>query len=84
VLGKENGEIFNKQYGIEEKGNFEGKNILHLLESDPEDETLSSFLTQLYQYRKNRYALHLDDKILTSWNSLMIAAMCELYLASQR
>lgn len=33
----------------------------------------------IYEYRKNRYSLHLDDKILTSWNALMIAAMCHLY-----
>ena len=33
----------------------------------------------LYEYRKNRFHLHLDDKILTSWNGLMIAAMAGLY-----
>ena len=33
----------------------------------------------VYEYRKKRYALHLDDKILTSWNGLMIAAMCRLH-----
>ena len=36
-------------------------------------------MPDVYQYRKKRYALHLDDKILTSWNGLMIAAMCQLY-----
>ena len=29
--------------------------------------------------RKNRAKLHLDDKILTSWNALMICAMAVLY-----
>lgn len=36
-------------------------------------------LPAVYEYRRKRYALHLDDKILTSWNGLMIAAMCHLY-----
>lgn len=36
-------------------------------------------LPAVYEYRKKRYALHLDDKILTSWNGLMIAAMCSVY-----
>lgn len=84
VLGGKDGEIFNKQYDISEAGNFEGKNIPNLLNSDPEDSTLESFLPLLYRYRKNRYALHLDDKILTAWNGLMIAAMCELYQVSHK
>ena len=33
----------------------------------------------MLQYRKERNFLHLDDKILTAWNGLMIAAMCRLY-----
>ena len=37
---------------------------------------------KLYEYRKKRYRLHLDDKILTSWNGLMISAMCCLYRVS--
>ena len=30
---------------------------------------------KLYTYRLSRTSLHKDDKILTSWNSLMIAAL---------
>ena len=37
---------------------------------------------KIYEYRKKRYQLHLDDKILTSWNGLMISAMCHLYRVS--
>jgi len=33
----------------------------------------------LYHYRNSRGTLHLDDKILTSWNALMICAMSMLY-----
>ena len=41
------------------------------------------FRKAVYEYRKHRYELHLDDKILTSWNGLMIAAMCQLYHISE-
>ncbi len=84
VLGETDGEKFNRHYDITEKGNFEGKNILNLLKSDPEDKTFEKYLPELMKFRKNRYSLHSDDKILTSWNCLMIGAMCELYLVSQK
>lgn len=41
--------------------------------------SLEKYINRVYEYRKKRYELHLDDKILTSWNALMIAAMCNLY-----
>ncbi len=83
VLGRENGEKFNRHFDITSTGCFEGKSIPNLLHSDPTDKSFEAFLPKLQQFRKNRYSLHLDDKILTSWNSLMIAAMCELYLISK-
>ncbi len=33
----------------------------------------------LYRYRRQRMSLHTDDKVLTSWNSLMIAAFARAY-----
>jgi uncharacterized protein YyaL (SSP411 family) len=82
VLGQGDGAAFNRHFGISSEGNFEGKSIPNLLNSDPTDKSFEIFLPQLDNYRKRRYSLHLDDKILTSWNGLMIAAMCELYRAS--
>ena len=32
---------------------------------------------KLYVYRLSRAALHKDDKILTSWNALMISTMSQ-------
>ncbi len=84
VLGEACGEKFNKHFDISDMGNFEGKSIPNLLNSNPADKSFDVFLPKLQQFRKNRYSLHLDDKILTSWNSLMIAAMCELYLISKK
>ena len=82
LLGKDDAERFNRHFDITEAGNFEGRNIPNLLKSDPHDKALEPFLHVLYDYRKKRHTLHRDEKILTSWNSLMIAAMCELYLVS--
>ncbi len=79
VLGEKNGRAFNRYFDITEKGNFEGANIPNLLHNDAMDESVDEYLPEVYEYRKNRYALHLDDKILTSWNALMIAAMSHLY-----
>ena len=84
VLGQENGEGFNRHFNITNAGNFEGKNIPNLLKSDHLDKVFESFLPKLYDYRKKRMSLQRDEKILTSWNSLMIAAMCNLYIASGR
>ena len=82
ILAAENGARFNRHYDITDTGNFEGKNIPNLLKSDPLDKSFEPFLPVLDDYRKKRTSLHRDEKILMSWNSLMIAAMCELYLVS--
>ncbi len=82
LLGNEKGESFNRHFDITEDGNFEGLNIPNLLKSVSPDKSYDSFLPLIYDYRKKRYTLHRDEKILTSWNSLMIVAMCELYLIS--
>ena len=84
ILRAEDGAHFNRQYDITDMGNFERKNIPNLLTSDPSDKSFEPFLSIMDNYRKKRTSLHRDEKILTSWNSLMIAAMCNLYLVSGR
>lgn len=79
VLGRTAGKEFNEYFDITAAGNFEGKSIPNLLRHSVIKENINIYLSDIYQYRKKRYALHLDDKILTSWNGLMIAAMCHLY-----
>ncbi len=83
LLGEETGEGFNRYFDITETGNFEGKNIPNLLKNENMSGAYDDYLSNVYEYRKKRYPLHLDDKILTSWNALMIAAMCHLYRATQ-
>lgn len=83
VLGDKEGSEFNRQFDITENGNFEKKNIPNLLRTEDWEKCFDSYLPALYEYRKTRFPLHLDDKILTSWNGLMIAAMCHLYRVTE-
>lgn len=82
VLGEENGKQFAEAFDITEKGNFDGMNIPNMLKSDKLNANFNDERKKLYEYRKNRTKLHLDDKILLSWNSMMIAALSMLYRVS--
>jgi uncharacterized protein YyaL (SSP411 family) len=84
ILGEKIGGRFNRHFDITKAGNFEGANIPNLLKSNPFNRALEPYLSDLYDYRKRRYTLHRDEKILTARNALMIAAMCELYLVSKK
>lgn len=84
LLGDKAGKEFNQYFDITDRGNFEGKNIPNLLKSEIIRERFDDFMPEVYEYRKKRYTMHLDDKILTSWNALMIAAMCHLYRVSRK
>ncbi len=77
VLGYK-GKHFSETFDITEHGNFEGVNIPNLLKSGDLDTDFEAEFQKLYEYRKKRTKLHLDDKILLSWNSMMIAAMSML------
>ncbi|MDE7367759.1 MAG: thioredoxin domain-containing protein [Lachnospiraceae bacterium] len=83
ILGEEKGRQFSHVFDITAKGNFEGVNIPNLLKSNALNSDFSHEIQKLYEYRKNRHELHLDDKILTSWNSMMIAALSILYRVSR-
>ncbi len=82
VLGEEKGREFAEFFDITKNGNFEGANIPNLLKSNDISTNFDDEIKALYDYRKERFKLHLDDKILTSWNSLMITAMSMLYRVS--
>lgn len=82
LLGEKYGSWFNEQYDITPSGNFEGENIpnrIHkenLVEVSKESKQMRR---KLYEYRQQRRKLHKDDKILTSWNSLMITAFTKAF-----
>lgn len=79
VLGEEKGKRFSDTFDITADGNFEGTNIPNLLKSNALNADFGNEMQKLYSYRKNRAELHLDDKVLLSWNSMMIAALSMLY-----
>lgn len=79
VLGAKRGGRFCAHYGITKHGNFDGKNIPNLLNGNEITDAFEEERKLLYHYRKNRARLHLDDKILTAWNALMICALSVLY-----
>ncbi|MDQ5983929.1 MAG: hypothetical protein RUMPE_00958 [Eubacteriales bacterium SKADARSKE-1] len=83
LLGEKVGKSFNNYYGITKEGNFKGKSIPNLLQNNAVEDKFDEHLTKLYEYRRQRSKLYLDDKILTSWNSFMITAMCYLYRVSR-
>ncbi|MGZ5005572.1 MAG: thioredoxin domain-containing protein, partial [Chthoniobacterales bacterium] len=76
----------NAPEGADPLGEFVGKNILiekHSLgetaahfgrTEDEVRETLASARQQLFEIRAQRPRPHLDDKIITAWNGLMISA----------
>ncbi len=79
ILGEEKGRKFAKVFDITKDGNFEGMNIPNLLKSNDLKTEFQEEIRKLYSYRKKRFKLHLDDKILLSWNSIMILALSMLY-----
>jgi uncharacterized protein len=78
VLG-EAAEAVIELYGVSERGNFEGVNILHLAAGvdAPEPAGLAAARRALYEARSKRVWPGLDDKRLTAWNALAIAALAE-------
>ena len=86
LLGKSEGELFNKYYGVTRKGNFEGQSILHVAKGGAAATGMSGeeLLTTLRRWKKQVLAARservppgLDDKVLTSWNGLAIRAFAE-------
>jgi uncharacterized protein YyaL (SSP411 family) len=90
ILGKENGDLFCRFFGITKEGNFEkGKNVLHAQRAVDEfvaelntsvevfRPVLESARRELFRSREKRVHPFKDDKILTDWNGLMIAALAK-------
>ena len=89
LLGETNARLFSAYYNVTEEGNFEGQNILNVTRS-LEDvavaqgvaaEELARILeegrSKLFRAREQRIKPGRDEKILTSWNGLMLASFAE-------
>jgi uncharacterized protein YyaL (SSP411 family) len=83
VLGDQ-ADRFIEAYGVTERGNFEGKNILEFKGGLEEREALAEARRKLFETREDRVHPGRDDKVLTSWNGLMLAAFGEAVVALNR
>ncbi|RLB42304.1 MAG: hypothetical protein DRH30_05130 [Deltaproteobacteria bacterium] len=92
----EDADTFMRIYGVSDEGNWEGHNILNL-HLDPKglaaqldvapaalDARMTEARAKLYALRSKRIWPGLDDKVLTSWNGLMLAAFAEAGQALRR
>ncbi|MGB8954002.1 MAG: thioredoxin domain-containing protein [Tumebacillaceae bacterium] len=90
ILGADLSDLFCEVYDVTAMGNFEGHNVLNLIQKDltgiarshgltPEqlEEKLAPAREKLFAHREERVHPGKDDKILTSWNGLMIAALAK-------
>lgn len=64
-------------YGITEEGNFKGRNILTFNGSTPEREAIVGAREVLFKARSLRTPPGRDEKVLTSWNGMMLRAFAE-------
>jgi hypothetical protein len=90
VLGKEKGTPFCANYGITPQGNFEGGSSVLNIDSSLEktsqlygipilelEEVLEEGRKKLFNEREKRVKPGRDEKILTSWNGLMISSFID-------
>ncbi len=76
VLGEQEGERFCRWFAIEKPG----KQLPHLLDNEQyENGMFVTELEKLSDYRRRRAPLHRDEKVLTGWNAMMIAALAKAY-----
>ncbi len=97
VLGAADATEFGATFGIATPGNFEGKSIPNLLEGSLAKRAQAAGVTEealvarlapmkakLLAAREKRVRPATDDKVLTSWNGLMISAFARGYDAFHR
>ena len=82
--------LFMLYYDVSQQGNFEGKNILHvqqdarhvadnaLVSLDELQASLKRSRATLFRMREQRIKPGRDEKILTSWNGLMLRSFAEV------
>jgi len=95
VLGEE-ADLWGGFFGVTEAGNFEGKNILnvpqdaavfaerHGLDMDRFSTMIEGGKKALREVREERVHPLLDDKVLASWNGLMLRSFAEAGMALGR
>ena len=89
ILGDADGNLLGGYYRVTDAGNFEGSSILNVpqepqafaLEHGISDEELNSLIARgkvkLLEERERRIHPFRDDKVISSWNGLMLRAFAE-------
>lgn len=89
LMPPQDAELFCRFYGVTQGGNFEGRNVLYTemgldefaaaigMPAPDLEVKLESLRKLLFDKRSARPAPFKDDKILTSWNGLMIDALAK-------
>ena len=80
LLSAEEFVVLSRRYGLDRSPNFEGK-YWHFYLAAPafseESALLQSAKAKLFKAREQRHRPALDDKILSSWNALMIKGLAK-------
>lgn len=89
ILGEPTGKMFCEFFDVTDEGNFEGRNVLHTklrahefakrkgLSADEFSKKIQDAKEKVFKGREKREHPLKDDKILSSWNGLMIFSMVE-------
>jgi uncharacterized protein YyaL (SSP411 family) len=76
ALGDDADEMLH-YWGVDRGPNFEDRSILHIAGEEVDPEALGRARAKLYEVRSGRVWPGRDDKRLTAWNALMIAALAD-------
>ena len=82
ILGKKGAARFADVYGVDKKGNFEGKSVLYVPEGTAAEGSLKALAApreKLLEARFKREYPLLDTKVIVNWNGLMIDALAYGY-----
>ncbi|NND08755.1 MAG: thioredoxin domain-containing protein [Saprospiraceae bacterium] len=94
LLPEGDADVYKDYFTIKSHGNWEETNILfrdlaeaqilkkHALTSEELNRIIERSNKTLFQFRSDRIRPGLDDKVLTSWNSLMLTGLLDAYKAT--
>ncbi len=89
LLSSEEFEIVTRYFGVTEQGNFvdhsdpnplPNQNVLSIVDpnlSESEQKQLATAKQKMFEAREKRVRPHRDDKILVSWNGLMLSGLAK-------
>jgi len=80
ILGEEEAAEFCSFYDVTASGNFEGANILNIknpIAIAPGSDRFADARARLFAEREERIKPGRDEKVLTAWNGLMLAAFAD-------